>query len=40
MTKTKRTVSKVEAEVKPIGNTAHVTVPKEWIGKTVVVTPK
>jgi putative transposon-encoded protein len=40
MTKTKRTVTRVEAEVKPVGNTGHVTVPKEWIGKIVVVTPK
>lgn len=32
-------ISKITAEVKAQGNGAHVTVPKYWIGKTVVVIP-
>lgn len=28
-----------EGEVKPSGNGAHVVVPKEWIGRRVVVLP-
>lgn len=30
-------IDRVEAIVKPISNTGHVTLPKSWIGKKVIV---
>ncbi len=39
MTKGKREISKLTAEVKKHGNGAHVIVPKEWIGVEVEVIP-
>lgn len=37
MTKAIRKIEEIEAIVREIGNGAHVNVPKEWLGRTVVV---
>ena len=39
MTKGKREISKLTAEVKTHGNGAHVIVPKDWIGMEVEIIP-
>jgi putative transposon-encoded protein len=40
MTKNKRKIEEVEGTAMRSGNGAHVMVPKEWIGETVVVRRK
>ncbi len=37
MTKSIRKIEEIETVVRNIGNGAHVNVPREWLGKTVVV---
>jgi putative transposon-encoded protein len=36
----KATITQVESDVTPFGNSGHVVVPKAWIGKEAIVTLK
>jgi putative transposon-encoded protein len=36
--KRKETVTRIEAVLRAVGTGAHVSVPKQWIGKKVIVT--
>jgi putative transposon-encoded protein len=36
----KATITKIESVVTPSGNSGHVVVPKDWIGKEAIVTLK